>query len=109
MHIEWQGLEDVIAALLAGSVGGAITGAIVAHFLAKRRDATSRKHILDDLRKARRTSFLSSLRVWEGEVDRNISIIHPANVIINIAGQFDAKRAEFIGKAAELRPDYEGE
>jgi hypothetical protein len=65
---------SIIASLLTGSVGG-ITAAIVAHILAKRRDAKNRKHATEISTANRQLHFLRFL--VSGELE--LATMHPSN------------------------------
>jgi gas vesicle protein len=98
MHIEWNILQGLFAALLGGGIAGAITGAIVAHFLAKRRDSDNRKHlnILD--KSARKRQFVAVVTKWRSQADReNTSAT---------ANRFNDDVSVFASEAAKIMPDY---
>ena len=91
-------IVSIIVSFVSGSIGGAITGATVSHFLAKRRDAETRKHAAQSAAETRKLNFLGFMDGWRTEIERkNIRIV---------ADQFNGKCAEFRTEATKIRSDH---
>jgi hypothetical protein len=87
-------------------LGGGLGGIFLGHFLAIGRDSRNRKHANDLARRTRKTNLLAFLNVWSSEVERNVRVISPANVPLDIADQFDEKRLELIRQATPIESDF---
>jgi hypothetical protein len=112
-NMNWEALEDVLVALIMGGVGGSITGAVVAHHLAKKRDAANRQELRILKREDRIREFLgfmSQFRSWaerssheeRGQQFRNR--VHPFRAeTTKIKDDVDiSKRAEFDERVTAL-------
>src|SRR5438094_759421 len=73
------------------------------------RIRVTRQHTLEDARAHRRSTFLSFLSVWASDADANRRMVNQNNVLQTVADRFDKKRLEFIGEAAQIEPDFEGD
>jgi hypothetical protein len=87
-----------IARLVAASICGAISGALVAHKLAGRRER-------DSGRAARRREFLVFMRAWRKEVDM---AYNHYDAVETIPGLFNSTVAGFCASAEAIRCDYTG-
>ena len=70
--MNWEAIQDVLVALIMGAIGGGITGAIVAHYLAKSRDAENRRHLKIATQDDRRRDFLKVAGAWRTKAARCI-------------------------------------
>jgi hypothetical protein len=87
-----------IARLIAASICGAISGALVAHKLAARREQ-------DSGRAARKREFLVFMRAWRKEVD---TAYNDYEAIYRLPGLFNSTIAAFCASAETIRCDYTG-
>ena len=84
----------VVTSFISGGIGGAISGAVISHFLAKRRDTASRKL-------GAKTDALVFLNTWDNHVKT-------APSRSNIAKVFDYDRSQLVQHATKLEPIYKG-
>lgn len=91
-------LLPIVVSFVSGSVGGAITGAIVAHFLAKRRETATRAHADATERTNRKRHFLGFAVQWRDE-------INGPGTTIDFVKYYASKRHEFVRECETIKSD----